>query len=78
MEINQEAKDIWLKYVTLMGESSGLQAKEKFLQIRQSFYNYVINVPEGNVKNLDLTKGFYLIPENRLKEFYDCETGFKH
>ena len=77
VEINQEAKDIWLKYVALMDESSGLQAKEKFLQIRQSFYNYVINVPEGNVKNLGLTKGFYLIPENRLNEFYDCETGFK-
>ena len=77
VEINQEAKDVWHKYVTLMEESSGLQAKEKFLQIRQSFYNYVINVPEGSVKNLDLTKGFYLIPENRLNEFYDCETGFK-
>lgn len=77
VEINKEAKDIWSEYVTLMSESSGLRAKEKFLQIRQSFYNYVINVPEEKVRNLDFTKGFYLIPENKLSEFYDFETGFK-
>ena len=77
LEINQEAKDIWRKYVALMDESSGLQAKEKFLQIRQSFYNYVINVPEERVRNLDLTHGFYLIPAERLIDYYECETGFR-
>ena len=77
LEINQEAKDIWRKYVALMDESSGLQAKEKFLQIRQSFYNYVVNVPEERVRNLDLIHGFYLITAERLIDYYDYETGFK-
>lgn len=77
LEIDQKAKDIWSKYVALMDESSGLQAKEKFLQIRQAFYNYVINVPEESVKNLDLIHGFYLIPKERLIDYYNCETGFR-
>ena len=77
LEINQEAKDIWRKYVALMDESSGLQAKGKFLQIRQPFYNYVVNVPEERVRNFDLIHGFYLITAERLIDYYDYETGFK-
>jgi CRISPR-associated endonuclease/helicase Cas3 len=77
VEINQEAKDIWNTYVTLMNETSGLKAKEKFLQIRQTFYDYVINAPEEKARKLELIHGFYVISTDRLAEFYDYETGFR-
>jgi CRISPR-associated endonuclease/helicase Cas3 len=77
VELNQEAEDIWQRYEMLTNRFAGLQAKEEFLRIRQIFYNYVVNVPERNVSGLDLMKGFYRVPNSRLYEFYDCETGFR-
>jgi CRISPR-associated endonuclease/helicase Cas3 len=78
VELNQEAENLWQRYVTILGRCGGLQAKEEFLRIRQSFYDFVVNAPERAVRKLEYVKGFYRIPYCRLDEFYDCEIGFRH
>jgi CRISPR-associated endonuclease/helicase Cas3 len=77
VELNQEAQEIWQKFEKI-SEGSGMKAKEEFLKIRSSLYNYVINVPEKNLRSLNKTKGFYYIPHNELREYYKNETGFKY
>jgi len=77
VELNQEAEDIWRKYQTILDKYEGLHAKEEFLCIKPSFYDYVINVPEKDVSGLDQIKGFYHISNSRLHDFYDHETGFR-
>jgi len=77
VELNQEAEDIWQRYQQILDRYEGLQAKEEFLRIKPSFYDYVINVQERDVSGLDLTKGFYRISNSRLYDFYDHETGFR-
>ena len=77
VELDQEAEDIWRKYQAILDKCEGLQAKEEFLRIKPSFYDYVINAPEKDVSGLDQMKGFYRISNSRLHEFYDHETGFR-
>lgn len=77
VELDHEAENIWQEYEAILDKFNGLQAKEEFLRIRQSFYDYVVNVPTRDVYRLPYIKGFYYIPNNRLHEFYDHETGYK-
>jgi CRISPR-associated endonuclease/helicase Cas3 len=77
VEIDKEAEDIWQRYEAILNRSEGLQAKEEFLQIRQSFYDYIVNVREKDVHKLDRARGFYRIPHSGIHEFYDAETGFR-
>jgi CRISPR-associated endonuclease/helicase Cas3 len=77
VEIDKEAEDVWQRYEAILNRSEGLQAKEEFLQIRQSFYDNVVNVREKDVHKLDRARGFYRIPHSGIHEFYDAETGFR-
>jgi len=76
IELDNEAEEIWKKYITLLN-APPLKAKEEFLKIRSSFYNYVINTSENKVSEIQKMGGFYYLPRNDVDLFYAHKTGFR-
>lgn len=79
VELNDEATDIWNQYQEAMQIADPRKRKQRFLEVRGEFYNYVISISLPKVKeNLPPeVSGFRFISKFQLDEFYDIETGFK-
>ncbi len=77
VEWDGKATKLWKKYENLEGEIDRKQRREKFLEIKNDLYNYVINVPEKYVGAIPKDKGFWFIDNNQIERFYDERTGFK-
>jgi CRISPR-associated endonuclease/helicase Cas3 len=79
VELDKKAKKIWQKYLKIMNNEKlkRFEKKNKFLEIKKDFYDYVISVYKEDME--------WLVPdeinhiENKdLEKCYDKETGFKH
>lgn len=84
VQLNQEAKDLWQKYVTICSEEADLFVrKEKFAEIKSRFYDYVINVPirwkESRIDfDSDPIYGFYVSSLNSPSVYYPyCENDYR-
>jgi len=76
VEINNQAQEIWNKYLSIKEIKNLFARKEAFEKIKADFYKFVISIPV-NVKNIPPdVAGFRLVNYNSLNEFYDPVTGF--
>ncbi|MDI3535044.1 MAG: CRISPR-associated endonuclease/helicase Cas3 [Thermosediminibacterales bacterium] len=77
VEINDEAKRIWERYMEIKKIKNLLERRLAFSRIKADFYKYTVAVPY-NVKNIPpIVEGFGYVNQNSLKDYYDEETGFK-
>ena len=79
IEVDDNAKRIWLEYQNIHAEEDRFKRKNEFLKIKKDFYDYVISILLRKAqKNLPPEiSGIRFIPKEQLNEFYDPETGFK-
>lgn len=77
VEFDEKAMKVWKKYESLEGEMDRKQKREKFLEIKNDIYNYVINIPEKYAGAIPQDKGFWFIGNDQIERFYDERTGFK-
>ncbi|MDR3223498.1 MAG: CRISPR-associated helicase Cas3' [Methanobrevibacter sp.] len=77
VNINEDANEIWEKFMEIEEEKNNFKRKNKFLKIKSSFYQYVVSI---DIKKFGkaLLHNEYLgyVPEDLLNEKYDLETGF--
>jgi CRISPR-associated endonuclease/helicase Cas3 len=78
IEINEEAKSIWNKFMEIQEINDRFERKKTFDQIKAKFYEYVISVPK-NIPNRPevLFEDLGYVPYESLDIYYDKETGFK-
>lgn len=78
VELNDKAGKIWLKYQEIITdeELKSFERKNKFLEIKKDFYDYVISVYKKNMEWLVVGEINY-ISRKDLENCYDRETGFK-
>ena len=77
IEIDENAKRIWQKYLNLFKEKDPLKRRKKFLCFKNDFYNYIISVPKKYAINFDNKLNMCHISLEELESYYDMETGFK-
>jgi CRISPR-associated endonuclease/helicase Cas3 len=76
IELNDEAADIWKKYMNLKNIDDLFLRKKTFDSIKADFYQYVISIP-ANTKNMPMMVGeIGYVKQAILKDYYDAETGF--
>mgnify|MGYP000938057069 CR=1 FL=1 len=76
IEINDEASEIWERYIKIKEIKDIFQRRLEFNKIKADFYKYTIAVPV-NVDNLPPeVAGFRYVNRYSLKDFYDADTGF--
>ena len=82
--IDNEAKEVFDKYIALKNIEKPFERKNKFLEFKREFYNYIVSIPEELASKLNLSKEgeiYVIYPENVLGEQewyetkYDVETG---
>jgi CRISPR-associated endonuclease/helicase Cas3 len=77
VEVDEKASRIWNRYIRMLeSKKTSLEKKEEFLRMRADFYSYVINVSAWDSAGLQENKGFFHIPNSKLRTFYDKDTGF--
>ncbi|MDK2897161.1 MAG: CRISPR-associated endonuclease/helicase Cas3 [Candidatus Atribacteria bacterium] len=77
LEINQEAQDIWNKFLEIKEIKDQWERRLALNKIKSDFYQFVVSIPI-NVENLPPeVSGFRYVNNNSLVDFYDSETGFK-
>ncbi|ODS41201.1 hypothetical protein BEH94_09680 [Candidatus Altiarchaeales archaeon WOR_SM1_SCG] len=79
VEVDKKAKVIWQKYQEIITNEKlkRFEKKNKFLEIKKEFYNYVISVSVSE-KDIGLVPSeLNYIEREDLKDCYDKETGFK-
>src|SRR5579875_529747 len=76
VEVDQEAQDIWKEYLDTWNDRSGKEAREKYLKLRASLNDYIINVQEGYALALPQNYGFRYVSHDNLRYQYDTVTGF--
>ena len=83
IELNQEAKNIWVKYNDTIEnkEIDRWEKRRRILQIRGEFTNYLISkrIDEKYFKVFEITNegGLGYVSYENLNKYYDNETGFK-
>lgn len=76
VEINKAAINVWNKFESLQEINESYMRKLEFLKFRKEFYEYVISIPKKCLPP-DHNSGIYYLRNNRVKEYYDEETGYK-
>lgn len=79
VEWNDEAKEVWAKYKEIReSNAERIQKWKEFLEIRNKFYSYVINVLPKYVNGIPRDDtGFLYITHDLVDHFYDKRTGFR-
>ncbi|MGC8717775.1 MAG: hypothetical protein ACP5RW_07255, partial [bacterium] len=83
VELDEEAKRIWQKFMSIINDNSleRWEKKVKLLEIKTDLDSYIVNVRvrkgDTGIFELLLEKNLGYIPFNRVKSFYDIETGIK-
>ncbi len=76
IEIDEDAKKIWQKYLDLKSMYDLFDRKKMFDSIKADFYQYVISIPT-NVENMPPEIGeIGYVKQSSLVDYYDRETGF--
>ncbi|WP_048135782.1 CRISPR-associated helicase/endonuclease Cas3 [Methanolobus tindarius] len=77
IEIDDNAHDIWQQFKALREIKNSLERKNKFLNFKKQFYEYVISVPKAKVPSLvDSNTEISYVSLEILSEWYNKETGF--
>jgi CRISPR-associated endonuclease/helicase Cas3 len=78
VEINALAEGIWKEYKDIDDIQDKFERRNKFLAMRNIFYNYVISVDEKKARRiLNRDQGIGHVSKEDLEKCYDLETGFK-
>jgi CRISPR-associated endonuclease/helicase Cas3 len=76
IEVNEEAGEIWEKFMNLRSIDDLFLRKKTFDAIKAEFYQYVISIPM-NTKNMPQIVGeIGYVKQSILNDYYDSETGF--
>lgn len=76
IEKNEEADEIWKKFINLRNIDDLFLRKKTFDAIKAEFYQYVISIPM-NTKNMPQIVGeIGYVKQSILNDYYDSETGF--
>jgi CRISPR-associated endonuclease/helicase Cas3 len=84
VELDDEAKRIWQKFMSIINDNSleRWEKKVKLLEIKTDLDSYIVNVRvrkgDTGIFELLLEKNLGYIPFDRVKNFYDIETGIKN
>lgn len=78
VELDKEAKVVWKKYQDIINDNQlkGFKKKNKLLDIKKQFYEYVISIPKKYAFGLNEGE-MNVILQCELKNRYDNRTGFK-
>jgi CRISPR-associated endonuclease/helicase Cas3 len=77
VSINEDANEIWEKFMEIEEEKNIFKRKNKFLKIKSLFYQYVVSIDNKKFGKALLHNEFLgYVPEDLLNEKYDLETGF--
>ncbi len=77
IELDDNACDIWNKFVMIRNINNVLERRNLFLDIKKQFYDCIISVPKDRAPpKLDPITGIRFISKDDLKNHYDKETGF--
>lgn len=77
VEVDDYAKEIWVKYKEISEIEDRFKRKSEFLVIKPEFYSYIISVDPKKLGNIVLDSEWlgYLNMDD-LNRKYDLETGF--
>ncbi|OQY02102.1 MAG: hypothetical protein B6I26_01885 [Desulfobacteraceae bacterium 4572_130] len=75
VELDEKAKDYWLKYQNTLEMENGFNKNALLKQVRRKLFEYIINIPKKCLPAEHDTNIYYL-RNNRVAEFYDNITGF--
>lgn len=78
IEIDQNAKDLWLEFKKISNDDSKLWEKKiKFLEIKNEFDMYIVS-PRLKFKILELlyTEDLGYVSNDQIDKYYNIETGF--
>jgi len=77
IEIDENAENLWNRFLGMMSIQDLFKRKEKFLKIKKDFYDYVISVPEKFVDEEEFeNSGIVYINRNMLESCYNINTGW--
>lgn len=77
VEIDDNACDIWNKFIMIRNINNILERRNLFLDIKKQFYDYIISVPKDRAPpKSDPITGIRFISKDDLKNHYDKEIGF--
>ncbi|SDG34819.1 CRISPR-associated helicase, Cas3 family [Methanolobus vulcani] len=77
IEIDNNAHGIWQQFKALREIKNSLERKNKFLNFKKQFYEYVISVPKAKAPSLvDPNTEISYVSLEMLNEWYNKETGF--
>ena len=79
IEIDENAKNVFEKYLKLKEIDNPFERKNKFLEFKREFYDYVISVPAEIIKRLGLSQEgeIYVVYHNDIGNIYNLETGIR-
>lgn len=77
IEINETAKKIWNEYVKILDIDDPILKKKKFLNIKKSFYDYIISIPKNKANDVLYNERIGYVSLSKLDSKYDVETGYK-
>ena len=76
IQTDEEAVQIWEEFKRIMGIKDIFERKKAFNHIKRDFYNHIVSVPiKDNIP--PEYNGFYYVPKDNLKDYYDEKTGYK-
>ncbi|WP_083820865.1 CRISPR-associated helicase Cas3' [Methanotorris formicicus] len=72
--IEDRAEEVWEEYEGIKEINDVFERRREFLKIKKEFYDYVISIPEYDIKGKDILFGHL---DKINEKYYDEETGFK-
>jgi len=78
IEFDEKASEIWRTYLDIQEIRDSFERKNKFLEIKKEFYEYVISIPTEDAESIvDTQHGINRIPRSDVRDYYDFNVGFK-
>ena len=76
IEINENAKIIWEKFLEVLDIKDPIIKKKMFLDIKKSFYDYIISIPKNKANDVLFSERIGYVPLNMINNKYNIETGY--
>lgn len=76
IELNDEAAEIWRKYINLKNIDDLFMRKKTFESIKADFYQYVISVPMNTLNKPQMFGEIGYVKHSIINDYYDRQTGF--
>lgn len=77
IEIDDHAKAVWKMFLKMKSIDDPIERKNKFLEFKKDFYDYVVSVPSKYVAEEEFENlGFVYIGNDCLEQCYDIDEGW--